>query len=112
MFTPALSQLQTEAELLGRFGVDHIATEALLFQTGYAVEEPMTGYWFYTLGYPNLEVETSLNQALLPVLGVQPPLRSGSRCFVPCKRTTCQASKPTSRRFMPICHTTGTATTL
>ncbi|CAM3952765.1 ATP-binding protein [Vreelandella rituensis] len=77
VFTPALSQLQTEAELLGRFDVDHIATEALLFQTGYLtvhdVEEPMTGYWLYTLGYPNHEVETSLNQALLPVLGVQAP---------------------------------------
>ncbi|CAM3952478.1 ATP-binding protein [Vreelandella rituensis] len=77
VFTPALSQLQTEAELLGRFDVDHIATEALLFQTGYltvhAVEEPMTGYWLYTLGYPNHEVETSLNQALLPALGVHEP---------------------------------------
>ena len=85
VFTPALSQLQTEAELLGRFDVDHIATEALLFQTGYltahAVEEPMTGYWLYTLGYPNLEVETSLNQALLPVLGVQAPPRERLTLF-------------------------------
>ncbi|BBI71520.2 hypothetical protein HAALTHF_13680n [Vreelandella aquamarina] len=85
MFTPALSQLQTEAELLGRFDVDHIATEALLFQTGYltahAVEEPMTGYWLYTLGYPNLEVETSLNQALLPVLGVPAPPRERLTLF-------------------------------
>nr|WP_298059374.1 ATP-binding protein [uncultured Halomonas sp.] len=85
VFTPALSQLQTEAELLGRFDVDHIATEALLFQTGYltvhAVEEPMTGYWLYTLGYPNLEVETSLNQALLPVLGVQEPPRERLTLF-------------------------------
>lgn len=85
VFTPALSQLQTEAELLGRFDVDHIATEALLFQTGYltvhAVEEPMTGYWLYTLGYPNHEVETSLNQALLPVLGVQEPPRERLTLF-------------------------------
>ncbi|MBK1692770.1 ATP-binding protein [Ectothiorhodospira mobilis] len=74
VFTPQLEQWQTEAALLGRFDVDHIATEALLFQTGYltahAVEEPLTGYWLYTLGYPNHEVETSLNQALLPVLGL------------------------------------------
>ncbi|WFE72418.1 ATP-binding protein [Halomonas sp. M1] len=85
VFTPALSQLQTEAELLGRFDVDHIATEALLFQTGYltvhSVEEPMTGYWLYTLGYPNHEVETSLNQALLPILGVASPPRERLTLF-------------------------------
>jgi hypothetical protein len=56
-----------------------------LFQTGYltahAVEEPMTGYWLYTLGYPNLEVEASLNQALLPVLGVQAPPRERLTLF-------------------------------
>jgi hypothetical protein len=72
--TPRLAEMQTEAELLGRFDVNDIATEALLFQTGYltikAVEEPVTGYWIYTLGYPNHEVESSLNRALLPVLGV------------------------------------------
>ncbi|NOG31293.1 ATP-binding protein [Halomonas sp. TBZ9] len=85
VFTPALSQLQTEAELLGRFDIDHIATEALLFQTGYltvhSVEEPMTGYWLYTLGYPNHEVATSLNQALLPALGVQEPARERLTLF-------------------------------
>ncbi|BAU57600.1 hypothetical protein HH1059_09070 [Halorhodospira halochloris] len=74
IFTPRLEQMQTEAELLSRFDVEQIATEALLFQTGYLtvhhVEEPMTGYWLYTLGYPNVEVESSLNQALLPALGV------------------------------------------
>ncbi|WP_163560928.1 ATP-binding protein [Halomonas sp. NO4] len=74
VFTPRLEQLQTEAELLGRFDVDQITTEGLLFQTGYLtvhdVEEPMTGYWLYTLGYPNREVESSLNQALLPALGL------------------------------------------
>ena len=72
--TPRLAELQTEAELLGRFDVNDISTEALLFQTGYLtikrVEEPVTGYWIYTLGYPNHEVESSLNRALLPVLGV------------------------------------------
>ncbi|CAM3951762.1 ATP-binding protein [Vreelandella rituensis] len=75
LYTPQFEKLQTEAELLGRFDVDEITTEALLFQTGYLtahqVEEPMTGYWLYTLGYPNREVESSLNQALLPALGVR-----------------------------------------
>ncbi|SEP70454.1 PD-(D/E)XK nuclease superfamily protein, partial [Ectothiorhodospira magna] len=74
VFTPRLDRLQTKASLLGRFDVDEIATEALLFQTGYLtvhkVEEPITGYWLYTLGYPNREVEASLNQALLPALGM------------------------------------------
>ena len=75
VFTPQLEKLQTEAELLGRFDVDQISTEGLLFQTGYLtvhqVEEPITGYWLYTLGYPNREVESSLNQALLPTLGIE-----------------------------------------
>ena len=73
-FTPELNMLPSEEDLLGRFDVNDISTEALLFQTGYLtiarVEQPITGHWIYTLGYPNLEVETSLNRALLPVLGV------------------------------------------
>ncbi|MCG5502113.1 ATP-binding protein [Ectothiorhodospira lacustris] len=75
VFTPRLDRLQTKASLLGRFDVDDIATEALLFQTGYLtvhkVEEPITGYWLYTLGYPNREVEASLNESLLPALGLE-----------------------------------------
>ncbi|WP_355662370.1 ATP-binding protein [Halomonas salifodinae] len=75
LYTPSLDQWETEPELLGRFDVDDIATEGLLFQTGYltvkAIEEPMLGYRLITLGFPNQEVEASLNQALLPVLGVE-----------------------------------------
>ncbi|MFY0992466.1 ATP-binding protein [Halomonas sp. C05BenzN] len=74
LYTPRLEQWETEPELLSRFDVDEIATEGLLFQSGYLTikqaEEPMTGYRLYTLGFPNQEVETSLNQALLPSLGV------------------------------------------
>lgn len=74
VFTPRLDQLETEQQLLGQFDVDLISTEGLLFQTGYLTihkhEEPLTGYHLYTLGYPNQEVETSLNQVLLPALGV------------------------------------------
>ena len=70
-FTPDLARLRTGLELLSTFDVDHIATEALLFQTGYLTihkaEEPIRGYWIYTLGYPNHEVETSLNASLLSV---------------------------------------------
>jgi hypothetical protein len=68
-FSPNLAETQTSLELLSAFDVERITTEALLFQTGYLtiskVEEPLLGYWVYTLGYPNHEVETSLNEALL-----------------------------------------------
>ncbi|MBK1735436.1 hypothetical protein CKO15_09100 [Halorhodospira abdelmalekii] len=74
IFTPQLERLQSEASLLGRFDVDDTSSEALLFQTGcltvHRVEQPLTGYWLYTLGYPNQEVKTSLNRALLPKLGI------------------------------------------
>lgn len=74
VFTPRLDVLQAKAQILGRFDVDDITTEGLLFQTGYItvkdIEEPMLGYRIYTLGFPNLEVESSLNDLLLPVLGI------------------------------------------
>ncbi|ANB03210.1 ATP-binding protein [Ectothiorhodospira sp. BSL-9] len=74
IFTPQLDRLQARAQLLGRFDVDDITTEGLLFQTGYItikeMQEPMLGYRLYTLGFPNLEVESSLNDLLLPVLGI------------------------------------------
>jgi hypothetical protein len=75
-FTPNLVRLRTGLELLSTFDVDYIATEALLFQTGYLtiqkVEEPIRGHWVYTLGYPNHEVETSLNASLLSVYTADP----------------------------------------
>jgi hypothetical protein len=67
VFTPELTQLQTDLTLLSSFDVDYIATEALLFQAGYltihdTVErgERTT----YTLGYPNQEVSMVLNEIL------------------------------------------------
>lgn len=73
VFSPRLGKLQAKAQLLGRFDVDDITTEGLLFQTGYLtikqLSEPMVGYKLYTLGFPNQEVESSLNELLLPVLG-------------------------------------------
>jgi hypothetical protein len=68
-FTPRLTRLRTGAELISTFDVDSIAPEALLFQTGYLTihhcEQSVAGNWRYTLGYPNREVEVSLNTALL-----------------------------------------------
>ncbi len=70
-FTPNLVKLRSNMELLSSFDVEHIAAEALLFQAGYLtihqVEQPILGQWIYTLGYPNQEVETSLNASLLAV---------------------------------------------
>lgn len=74
IFTPRLDRMQSKAQLLNQFDVDDISTEALLFQTGYItikdVQEPVPGYKLYSLGFPNREVESSLNDVLLPVLGI------------------------------------------
>ena len=54
--------------LLSAFDVDHMATEALLFQTGYLTitgEEHDEGTTVYRLGHPNHEVRRSLNGSLL-----------------------------------------------
>ena len=79
-FTPELSRQHSSLELISAFDVDHIEPAALLFQTGYttihAVEEYLPGQQVYTLGYPNKEVQTSLNSALLPALGLD-----GQRAF-------------------------------
>ncbi|MEB3195944.1 MAG: AAA family ATPase [Candidatus Sericytochromatia bacterium] len=77
-FTPDLARLTSSAELLGAFDVDRIEPEALLWQAGYltiqASHEVSKGLWFYTLGYPNREVESALNASLLLPYGV--PLRA------------------------------------
>ena len=64
----ALEDLLGSEELLSSFDVDHIATEALLFQTGYLTirrSELRGGEPYYRLGYPNREVQQSLNKSLL-----------------------------------------------
>ncbi len=58
-------------DLLSKFDVDDIATEALLFQTGYLTiteEENLGGEPLYQLSYPNREVRQSLNRSLLRYL--------------------------------------------
>ena len=63
----ALDDMLGSSDLLSAFDVDHIATEALLFQTGYltiARPEPRGNRTYYRLGYPNLEVRQSLNERL------------------------------------------------
>ena len=64
----ALDEMMGTNALLSRFDVDDIATEALLFQTGYLTireERSLGGLPLYRLGYPNREVRQSLNECLL-----------------------------------------------
>ena len=66
-----LGEMVGSDELLSTFDVDHIATEALLFQTGYLTitdTEELGGKRLYQLGYPNREVRQSLNESLLGYL--------------------------------------------
>jgi len=80
--TPSLDGMMGTEELLSTFDVGDIATEALLFQTGYLtiLEEGRLGDEpLYRLGYPNREVRQSLNRSLLRSLVPDPSeqLRQG-----------------------------------
>ena len=63
----SLEQMVGTEHLLSAFDVEHISTEALLFQTGYlTITEMKRGRRaVYRLGYPNREVRQSLNEHLL-----------------------------------------------
>ncbi len=63
----SLEQMVGTERLLSAFDVDHVSTEALLFQTGYlTITEVKRGRrTVYRLGYPNREVRQSLNEHLL-----------------------------------------------
>ncbi len=68
VFTPDLGRLHASESLLSAFDVEAISTEALLWQTGYltlAGARKTGARTMYTLAYPNLEVRSSLNDALL-----------------------------------------------
>ena len=80
--TLALDNMLGSDELLSTFDVDHIATEALLFQTGYLTihhAEPRGGEMYYRLSYPNREVRQSLNRSLLNHLTGDPSQRTEHR---------------------------------
>ena len=69
--TVTLGEMVGTEALLSSFDVDDIATEALLFQTGYLTileERSLGGKALYRLGYPNREVRQSLNEYLLECL--------------------------------------------
>ena len=64
----SLDRMVSTEGLLSAFDVEHIGTEALLFQTGYLTitgEERLGSKTLYRLGYPNREVRESLNEHLL-----------------------------------------------
>ena len=64
----ALDDVVASRDLLSSFDVGDVATEALLFQTGYLTitgTEDLGGKTLYRLGYPNREVRQSLNERLL-----------------------------------------------
>ncbi len=71
-----------DESLVSKFDVDDIGIEALLFQTGYLTitDARQAGHrTLYTLDYPNLEVQLSLNDQLLAHLNPQGrvPLEEG-----------------------------------
>jgi len=71
VFLPRLGQLVATEALLSSFDVERIATEALLFQTGYLTIDsvrPVGALLQYRLRYPNQEVFASLNGAMLEPL--------------------------------------------
>ena len=64
----SLDGMLASGELLSSFDVGAMATEALLFQTGYLTIKGVRdrgGVRRYRLGYPNREVRQSLNESLL-----------------------------------------------
>ncbi|MGB5734421.1 MAG: ATP-binding protein [Thiohalocapsa sp.] len=72
---PQLGHLVASEALLSTFDVDHIATEALLFQTGYLTIDSVRQFGAlveYKLCYPNLEVRASLTGALLEQIAPKP----------------------------------------
>ena len=76
--TSTLDGMLASEELLGTFDVGLIATEALLFQSGYLTvvgEEWHDGIEYYRLGYPNREVRQSFNLSLLNYLTGDPRRR-------------------------------------
>ncbi|MCL7462804.1 ATP-binding protein [Pseudomonas sp. NW5] len=68
IFAPDLEHLMASESLLSAFEVGDISTEALMFQAGYLTIDSVRRIGAqprYRLRYPNLEVRSSLNDALL-----------------------------------------------
>ncbi len=75
VFLPNLEQLQAPEALLSSFDVDAMATEALLWQTGYLTIDSVRRIGAtaqYRLRYPNQEVRASLTGAMLSSMRPDP----------------------------------------
>jgi hypothetical protein len=80
-FTPDIGRIVAAETLLSSFDVENIPVEALLFQAGYLTidrHRRISGRMEYTLKYPNLEVQSSLNEVLLGSLSNE-PRQAGAR---------------------------------
>jgi len=67
-FIPELENIEASEEIAGSFEIEDLNVDTLLFQTGYLTIKNITrmaSRRVYYLGYPNLEVKMSLNDALL-----------------------------------------------
>ena len=65
---PEIEHLEAGEEIVGSFEIKDIAIETLLFQTGYLTFTDFNqvgAFRQYSLGFPNLEVKTSLNNSIL-----------------------------------------------
>ncbi len=83
---PSLEEGIAGEDLLSTFDVDDVATEALLFQTGYLTitgEEDAGGEPVYRLGYPNHEVRLSLNRSLLRAMAPDVSRQTRDRIRLP-----------------------------
>ena len=81
--SPDLDGMGGTDALLSSFDVDEMATEALLFQTGYLTirgAEERNGRMRYRMGYPNREVRQSLNECLLHALLPETSRRLADAC--------------------------------
>ncbi len=68
---PDMENLTAGEEIVGSFDLENITAETLLFQAGYltiAHFEQIGSFRRYTLTYPNMEVKSSLNNAILSTL--------------------------------------------
>ena len=76
-FTPDIGRIVAQEALLSTFDVDRMPVEALLFQAGYLTIASfcqLPSKLELTLKYPNLEVQSSLNDSLLESLTGDPAI--------------------------------------